>query len=535
MRVHDKGPVLRHGLADGLSLQQQHLGGFGSIGGDGERGGHVRAEGHHRFAAQGFAAVDCQRATLDRVDGAVDAGTGRNRQGVGCSGAQVHENGGELRCWVGRIGVFGRCEGLARLRVRDVPGPKRNDAKSVSGAEARDVAAPVHEERGLDHLGASRQVEPDLEELGGVAFVLVDEREHLAVHDALAGGEPLEVALAVAGGVAHGVRVVDDAVERAGEGFEAAVRVLREPGDAVPVVHPVRGGGVEVGAVAHARGLHLRVACRVVVLVVHSEQPRVQRGHGEREVGYFQDRRGGQGGGGGGGGGLGCSRGCGSTRSRGRSSSSSSSSSGGRHEYGRGAAEVPQKKSGADWAEGSVAVVAKVAIPRNFMATHKAHPAQAHTHAHERATNQTNQTDKQTNQPDNQTTRQTNQPASQPASQPTTGVHSSGVEWSGGEGRGGEGRGGEGRGGEWSGATKRGPRAHAKTAFGFVVSSSSLSHPPPRDVRACVRGATYLLYSSSLILAECHVLLNTCPASIQRNSVKTKEHDGGVQASGGGE
>ena len=55
------------------------------------------------------------------------------------------------------------------------------------GSYYRDFLMPVHHECGLRHLAPAWQVEPDLEELQGIGLVRVDQREHLAVHDTLAG------------------------------------------------------------------------------------------------------------------------------------------------------------------------------------------------------------------------------------------------------------------------------------------------------------------------------------------------------------
>ena len=74
-------------------------------------------------------------------------------------------------------------------------------------------------------LSRGRQVDPDLEQLGGVRAVTVEEREHLGVLDAAAGGHPLHVAAAVAGGGAERVGVVDEALADERDRLEAAVRV----------------------------------------------------------------------------------------------------------------------------------------------------------------------------------------------------------------------------------------------------------------------------------------------------------------------
>jgi hypothetical protein len=62
-----------------------------------------------------------------------------------------------------------------------------------------DVVVPEHREVRVGHLVDRRQVQPDLEQLERVRSFRVEEREHLAVHDAGAGSEPLDVSPAEAG------------------------------------------------------------------------------------------------------------------------------------------------------------------------------------------------------------------------------------------------------------------------------------------------------------------------------------------------
>lgn len=109
------------------------------------------------------------------------------------------------------------------------------------------------------------------------------------MHDALAGGHPLQVSVAVPPGVAHRVGVVDDPLEGGGERLKASVGVLREAGDAVAVVHPVGGGGSEVGSVASPGGPHELVPRGVEVLVVDAEEEGVERPEGEAQTLHAQD------------------------------------------------------------------------------------------------------------------------------------------------------------------------------------------------------------------------------------------------------
>lgn len=69
--------------------------------------------------------------------------------------------------------------------------------------------------------------------------------KHLGVRDALAGGHPLAVSEAEPAGASQGVGVVAQAFARDGDGLKAAVRVFREAGHRLPVVHapPLRARG----------------------------------------------------------------------------------------------------------------------------------------------------------------------------------------------------------------------------------------------------------------------------------------------------
>ena len=114
-----------------------------------------------------------------------------------------------------------------------------------------------------------------------VGTVAVEQREHLAVHDAGAGGHPLHVAAAEAGGGAQRVAVVDQALPHVGDRLEAAVRVGREAGHDLAVVHAPAVDALEVltelAAGERRRRAELGVARRVAIDVVHAEQERVGR------------------------------------------------------------------------------------------------------------------------------------------------------------------------------------------------------------------------------------------------------------------
>ena len=110
----------------------------------------------------------------------------------------------------------------------------------------------------------------------GLGAVGVHQGEHLGVHDAAAGREPLRVAPAEAGGGAEGVGVVDQAAAHERDRLEAAVRVAGEAGDDLAVVHAPAVDAGEVGAEVAALEVGLRtevvVAGGVVVDVVDTEE-----------------------------------------------------------------------------------------------------------------------------------------------------------------------------------------------------------------------------------------------------------------------
>ena len=152
----------------------------------------------------------------------------------------------------------------------------------VGDDPTRNALVPKHREVGLDHLVGRRQVEPDLKELARVRAVAVEQREHLTVHDPLAGGQPLHVAPAEPSGRAKRIRVVDEPLAHEGHRFEAAVRVLREARHRASVVHPPTVGPGEVHAevsrLERRRRTHVLVGLRILVQMVHAEEERID-GH----------------------------------------------------------------------------------------------------------------------------------------------------------------------------------------------------------------------------------------------------------------
>ena len=115
-----------------------------------------------------------------------------------------------------------------RARSPQLPGDHGDRASFDRRRRAEPAVgmASLHsiEKCGVDHLVLGRQVEPDLEQLQRIRRLAVDQREHLRVHDAAAGGQPLHVAVAEARRRAQRIRVIDQPAPHDGHRLEAAVR-----------------------------------------------------------------------------------------------------------------------------------------------------------------------------------------------------------------------------------------------------------------------------------------------------------------------
>ena len=142
----------------------------------------------------------------------------------------------------------------------------------VGDVHRRDVGAPQHREVRRHELVRARQVDPDLEQLDRIGRVLVHEREHLGVDDAVARREPLCVAVAETRRRAERIGVIDEAATRDGERLEAAVRVLREARHDAAVIHAPAVLALEVladvptGERGHRPELLIARGVRVVVV-----------------------------------------------------------------------------------------------------------------------------------------------------------------------------------------------------------------------------------------------------------------------------
>ncbi len=127
----------------------------------------------------------------------------------------------------------------------------------VGVGAVRDILCPEHREIRVGHLALRGQIQPDLKQLEPVRPVPIEERKHLGVHDAPARRQPLDVAHPESRRRPERIGVIDVAASDDGDGFEAAVRMLREPGDDVAVIHApaIRAGEVLADLVAGERGV----------------------------------------------------------------------------------------------------------------------------------------------------------------------------------------------------------------------------------------------------------------------------------------
>ena len=165
----------------------------------------------------------------------------------------------------------------------------------VGEALSGNLFAPEHREVGGNHLVFPREIEPDLEELGGVGSVGVDEREGLGMDHPFAGGHPLDIALTKAGPGTQGVMVVDIALASEGNGFKSPVGMLGESGDPISVVHTPSILAVEVVPNISASeksgvGPHVFRAFGVGVEVMNAEKKRIGGLPGKTKGGDAFDR-----------------------------------------------------------------------------------------------------------------------------------------------------------------------------------------------------------------------------------------------------
>ena len=99
------------------------------------------------------------------------------------------------------------------------------------------------------------------------------------MHDPFPRGQPLHVAATKSRRCAERIGVVDETLAHERHRLEAAVRVLREPGDDAAVVHaPAVGAGeIHADVTRRERGVraHVLVRLGVAVEVMHTEEKRI--------------------------------------------------------------------------------------------------------------------------------------------------------------------------------------------------------------------------------------------------------------------
>ncbi len=192
--VRHERSVLGDRLTNGSALQDEYLGtpcsgghGHRLVGTDDDPGRRTEGVLRHRDRTL----EDVERA------GGVDRCRRRNHP----LGERVEDQVPD-----GQIGIGARRVGVRRRPQRsnpvDRPGDHRQLAPPpiiVGQGETWHLLVPQHREVGVHHLVLRRQIEPDLEELGGVGSCAVEQREHLAVDDARPRRQPLHITAARTG------------------------------------------------------------------------------------------------------------------------------------------------------------------------------------------------------------------------------------------------------------------------------------------------------------------------------------------------
>ena len=279
LRVHHERPVLHHGFGNRPALQQQQLRHIAA----GVLQHPVLAGGH--FQRRMFA----QRVTshlqllahkpVQHAPGLRALGGGQRPAGAGF---QPQRPDRHIRIRLTGPGLGRRRQRRTRTRQRTGHHGDRGPGAAVAGMhQARDALAPQHGEVRRHHLAGRGQVQPDLEQLQRIGLVAVQQREHLRMLDALAGGEPLHIPFTEACGSAQRIGMVDQAFAHQGHGFEPPVRVAGEAGHMLAVVHRKAVLAAEIAAELalvqrHGLQAHLPVPCRVGIVVVGAEQKRIQ-------------------------------------------------------------------------------------------------------------------------------------------------------------------------------------------------------------------------------------------------------------------
>ena len=270
--VHDKGAVLRHRLANGAALQEQE---FGLLVCVLQFNGGV-ARHFNRMARHHLLPGDGERCATEKIQLATRLGTARGRQRPACTGRQLQGEYGDIGIRLRGPGIgWRRQAGVARQGARNA-GDVGGVAIRIAGHVPGNIFVPEHGEVRLGHFALGRQVEPDLEQFGGVGLIRVAQGKHFAMNNALARSQPLHITVAEACRGTGRVGVVNAAFANDGHGLEATVRVRGEAGHGFTVVHaPAVFAGEVLPQVATGQRClwpHPGVARRIGIVVMHAEQ-----------------------------------------------------------------------------------------------------------------------------------------------------------------------------------------------------------------------------------------------------------------------
>ena len=225
--VHHERPVLDDGLADRAPLQHQHL---GAVGRRSTSSAASARTTRPRVARRRAWPPTRSRAReeVERPDGVGPRGAAGSSEAPASSCGSSRWRRPRRACAPksaggGRGGASRRRGGPATTVTTRSRDPARRSERARGMSSSQSIV-----KCGSANLSARREVQPDLEELERVRPSRVEQREHLGVHDAAAGGQPLHVAARRSAPPRRASRewsmrpVADD-----GHRLEAAVRVLR--------------------------------------------------------------------------------------------------------------------------------------------------------------------------------------------------------------------------------------------------------------------------------------------------------------------
>lgn len=296
LRVHHEGTVTSDGLAQRATCEEQKLRGARTVD---QRHGCVTAQIQiiphgDRSPAHG------KRMTRVKVEPPIDAAA-RRRQYPARARRHLHGPDGHLRLFLARPRTRRRRERRGVLIAPRHDGQLGRASVGIAQNAPRDALAPQHREVWRDSFVRTRQIQPDLKELDRIRPILTHEREHLRVLDAIARGEPLHVANAVASGGAHRIGVIEQTTPHHSDGLEAAMWMGRKARHLPAVVHAPSVEPLEVvsdtTAVQRGRGPEPAIARWVSVVVMGAEEEGIARIPMQAfEAAHALDRIGAQGG-----------------------------------------------------------------------------------------------------------------------------------------------------------------------------------------------------------------------------------------------